>query len=377
MLNHARRLRPWHLTSIVVAVLVALLVPAVASAKHEARVMTRNVYLGADLGPALRATTANDFIRANGQILRDVDTNNYPVRSRGLAAEILSKEPDLVGIQEAALWRTGPVDLLAPVTGNFTASNVKYDFLGQLLDRLNAGPRTRYRLVHVQQEFDFEAPADYNGIPGDGNLAGVNDDGEINGRLTMRDAILAKTGGNVKTFNEGGGNFTNRFQATVSGVNISVARGWVQTDVRIRGSKPFRFVNTHLEAFGDPTIREAQAKELVAPGGPATGPLPVVLVGDLNSDDDTVFGGDRLAYNALVAAGFRPVDVAFPRSCCLKSDILTADRGSPADFDHHIDHVLTNSPEITLLNGSVTGLQPVNGFWDSDHAGVFSELRVP
>jgi hypothetical protein len=30
-----------------------------------------------------------------------------------------------------------------------------------------------------------------------------------------------------------------------------------------------------------------------------------------------------------------------------------------------------------MLNSSVSGLQPVNGFWNSDHAGVFSELRVP
>jgi hypothetical protein len=339
--------------------------------------MTRNVYLGADLGPALQATSTNEFIRANGQILRDVDTNNFPVRARGLANEILSKQPDLVGIQEAALWRTGPVDLLAPVTGNFTASNVKYDYLAKLLAELNAGPRTRYRLVTVQQEFDFEAPADYNGIPGDGNLAGINDDGEMNGRLTMRDAILAKTGGNVKTSNEGGGQFDTLFQATVSGVNITVQRGWTQTDVRIRGSKPFRFVNTHLEAFGDQEIREAQANELVAPGGPASGDLPVVLLGDLNSDDDTVFGDDRLAYLALLDAGFRPVSTSDPLSCCLNSDILTADRGSPADFDHHIDHVMTDDPRITMLNSSVSGLQPVNGFWNSDHAGVFSELRVP
>jgi len=37
---------------------------------------------------------------------------------------------------------------------------------------------------------------------------------------------------------------------------------------------------------------------------------------------------------------------------------------------------MTRDPaEITLQNSSVSGIQPVNGFWDSDHAGLFSALR--
>jgi len=29
------------------------------------------------------------------------------------------------------------------------------------------------------------------------------------------------------------------------------------------------------------------------------------------------------------------------------------------------------------VSSSVTGLKPVNGFWDSDHAGLFSVLTLP
>ena len=54
-----------------------------------------------------------------------------------------------------------------------------------------------------------------------------------------------------------------------------------------------------------PSIRALQAAELVAPGGPATSKLPVVLLGDLNSDDDTVEPGDQQAYRTLLAAGMR------------------------------------------------------------------------
>ena len=141
-----------------------------ASAKYgpgtQVDVMTRNLYLGADLTPAIAAKSTSEFVKANGQILREVTANDFPVRAKGLAQEILKKKPDLVGLQEVALWRTGPPSLepLLGTTGP-TASTVRYDYLTELLDRLNKGKK-RYRAAVVQQEFDFEAPADENGVPG-------------------------------------------------------------------------------------------------------------------------------------------------------------------------------------------------------------------
>lgn len=365
--------------------------PAGAPAADDVnvRVMTRNLYLGADLGPAINAGSTNEFVVANGQIVRDVETNNFPVRARGLAQEILDKRPDLVGLQEVALWRKGPLNNAAPFTCNgvpdedspfgcdFTASTVRYDFLRDLLRRLNEG-QTRYRVVISQREFDFEAPTDYNGVPGDGNACPSQCDGEENDRLTMRDVILARTD-RVTTTNVRAGHFEHHYAPTVAGtLTVHVLRGWTQADVTVRNSHKFRFVNTHLEAFGSPTIRRDQARELVEPGGPATGPIPVILLGDLNSDDDTVEGGDRLAYNVLLNHRFRNRSTANPLSCCLDADIITQNGGgSVSDFDHQVDHILTNAPQaIGLVASSVTGRQPVNGFWDSDHAGVFSNLLV-
>lgn len=38
---------------------------------------------------------------------------------------------------------------------------------------------------------------------------------------------------------------------------------------------------------------------------------------------------------------------------------------------------MTNAPKIvTLISSMVTGRQPVNGLWDSDHAGTFSVLSL-
>lgn len=343
---------------------------------HSFSVMTRNLYLGADLGPAIAATSTNEFIDRNGKILRDVDDNDFPLRAKGLAGEILRKAPDLVGLQEAALWRTGPVDLLAPTTGNFTASDVKYDYLRILMDKLNKGKK-RYRVVKVQNEFDFEAPADYNAVPGDGNLPGINSNGEINGRLTMRDAILARVGAGITTVNPGGANYSTVYEPTISGIPVTVDRGWTNVYVKVRKSRWFNFVNTHLESFGDPAIREAQAKELVDENGPLNTRLPGILVGDLNSDDNTVEGDDRLAYNALIGAGLRDRGTETPLSCCVKSDLLGPSYGSTEDFDHHIDQILTDRPKrVKRISSSVTGRKRQNGFWNSDHAGVYSLLKI-
>ena len=236
--------------------------------------MTRNLYLGADLGPAIGAPSLEAFVAANGQILRQVTANDFPTRAKGLASEILAEQPDLVGLQEVALWRTGAPSLTPVLTGVPTATTVRYDYLQLLLDELNKGPGpAQYVVVQSQDEFDLEAPADENNVAGDGpNPAIAN--GEINGRLTMRDVILARRGSGVRTANPISGNFHALLQVPILGLPITIKRGWTAVDANVRGTGWFRFVNTHLEAFDPasliPSIRALQASELVAPGGPAT-----------------------------------------------------------------------------------------------------------
>jgi endonuclease/exonuclease/phosphatase family metal-dependent hydrolase len=376
--------------AIAVLSMLALLLPAAATAKQDdhsdqgkgkvVNTMTRNLYLGANLAPAIGAKSLDEFVAANGQILREVTANDFPTRAKGLAAEILAEKPDLVGLQEVALWRTGPPSLAPVLGGPLTASTVRYDFLQLLLDQLNKGP-DRYDVVVVQDEFDLEAPADENKVAGDGPVPIVN--AEINGRLTMRDVILARRGAGVHTSNPQSANFKTLLPVEILGAKLLIKRGWTATDAKVRGSGWFRFVNTHLEAFDPaalvPSIRSLQAAELVAPGGPATGDLPVVLVGDLNSDDDTVAPGDQQAYRTLLEAGFVERSTDDPLSCCLESSLLAVGAGgSIADFDHQVDHIMTNDPQrVRLQSSEVTGLLPVNGFWSSDHAGVFSSLRFP
>ncbi len=327
--------------------------------------MTRNLYLGADLGPAIAAGTPEALFNAAGQILKEVEHNDFPTRAVGLAEEILTEQPDLVGLQEVALWRIAPPNP-GVLTAGPSATTVKYDYLQELLDQLNAGG-TQYEVVVVQPEFDFEVPANTGGSP----------EPDINGRLTMRDVILKRSNAGVETWNAEGANFGTPLPVPILGTPLPVKRGWTATDASVRGSRPFRFVNTHLEAF-EPHYRASQAAELIEPPGPATGPLPVILVGDLNSDDNTVTGADQWAFNIIHAAGFVDRSTETPMSCCLNaSELGETDGGEVSDFDHHIDHVMTDDPGgIQLVSSAVTGRLPVNGFWDSDHAGVFSSLEI-
>jgi endonuclease/exonuclease/phosphatase family metal-dependent hydrolase len=346
------------------------------------KVMTRNIYLGADLGPAIEAKGVTAFTAATGQILREVTTNDFPVRAKGLAKEILEKEPDLVGLQEVAEWRTGPPSLETLLGGSEPhATTVRYDYLKELLAQLNKGKK-RYRAAVVNPEFDFEAPADENGVPGDGPNSLI-DNAEINGRLTMRDVILAKVSPEVKVSHPRTGHFKSLLTEEISGAKVTVIRGWASVDATVNGSTPFHFVDTHLESFDPqtvvPSIRAQQAAELVAPNGPLTSKLPTILVGDLNSDTKTaVQPGDGQAYETLVKAGMRERSTYEPLGCCLKTSLLpVADGGAASQFDHKVDHIMTRDPkQVKLVKSSVTGRKPANGFWDSDHAGLFSELKL-
>jgi endonuclease/exonuclease/phosphatase family metal-dependent hydrolase len=376
-------------TTRIAALIAALMLIPVATADAKpatVKVMTRNLYLGADLAPGIQAQNLQELVNGAGTILNQVDANNFPVRARGLAKEITTQKPDIVGLQEASLWRTEPCDQ-SPLPPK--ATNVRYDYIKSLLAEVNKSAKL-YRVAVVKNEFDFEV-----WVNSDGNesTAGPNCPmgSEINGRLTMRDAILVRKG--VKVAKPRTGTFSTLLRVKPAGVNIDVTRGWTEMDATVRGKK-FHFVNTHLEAFdnspnGNPTntnetvgngeIREAQAKELIVGGGAASSRLPVVLLGDLNSDTKTeVKKGDGLAYRALLDTKFVERSTYKPLGCCLNADVLTTNGGGKrADFDHKVDHVMTNAPKkIKLVKSVITGLSPVNGYWDSDHAGVVSTLKI-
>jgi Endonuclease/Exonuclease/phosphatase family len=229
----------------------------------------------------------------------------------------------------------------------------------------------------VQKEFEAELPVDQDGSDATGGLFGA----DFDARLTMRDVILVRRGSKVKLGKTRKGHYTTRYEPSIGGaVTIPVDRGWASVEAGIKrpGRKGkmsrFRFVNTHLEAFGDPAIREAQAKELIA--GPLDTRKQVVLVGDLNSGitrhKQPEQPGDDLAFRAFADFGMK--DNGAVQSCCYDS-LFDAN----AVFDHTVDHVLTK-PRLRTIRAVVTGddagQRTGSGLWPSDHGGVVSTLRL-
>ena len=330
-----------------------------AAAPRPAKVMTRNIYLGADLTRSITATTIPQLLAANAQIFANVQQTNFPERAKALAREIADAKPTLVGLQEVALWRSGAFNNPAPAT------TVEYDFLASLQSEL-AAIGAPYDLVRKQQEADLESPA---GSPYFKDF-----------RLTMHDAILVKAGlgSEVALSNAQSANFNNNLTLTTgTGQTITVLRGWVSVDAVVN-KRPFRFVNTHLEAF-HPGVRAQQAGELVAGSGPVgSAPGKAVLVGDVNSDPADS-SPDNIAYNVLIGSGM--VDtwpVANPGdpglTCCF-SELL--DDASASVFSSRIDDVLTKGA-VGVVSSRIYGTDPdnraVGGLWPSDHAGVAATL---
>jgi Endonuclease/Exonuclease/phosphatase family len=389
-----------------VAVLVLALLPGVADAKPKKKgkgqqltVMTRNLYLGADLSPALTAPGLDQAIDAGGEIVRQVHRTQFPtVRAQLLANEIKKRKPDIVGLQEAAWWRTGPLVLDPAVVTNPTAQTTDPlggDFITELLGQLNKAkkkgkkgkkgkPPLRYKVAVVKTEFDAELPVNDDG-QGSG-LAGA----DHNERLTMRDAILVRKG--VKTSNASSGTFNALLRVQLAGfLNVDVTRGWTALDARV-GGKKVHVVNSHFEAFDSAAsntgsdgqtypkggIREAQAKQLIAPGGPASSKLPTLLIGDFNSDSpvhgDQVDPGDALAFRALLAGGWSSRAITPPPfGCCVQDPNLT--NPSTVGVDHRVDHIMSRGKKVRFKKGGLTSTY-ANGLWSSDHFGVWSQLQV-
>jgi endonuclease/exonuclease/phosphatase family metal-dependent hydrolase len=349
-----RRLLLLALSASILAGLVA--VPAAEAKSVKLTAMTRNLYLGTDLIPIAAAGTQAELEQKALEGYNEVKANSFPTRAKAIVAEIKRNKPDLVGLQEVALWRRGPKD--GP---SKPATTVEIDYLKIMQTELRRAG-LKYKVGRVEQEMNIESSA------ADGRDV----------RLTMRDAILIKQRKDLKIRKTRSGNYKARasLPTPVLGT-INILRGWVYADLSLAG-KRFRFVNTHFESYGA-DARLAQAKELVAKGGPTRASTPVVLTGDLNSDSKGRGGNAPEAYNAVTGFNFNDTWIkangkAPGLSCCRAASLK--DASDP--YDSRIDYVLTRgkvSTRASKLLGAKAS-ERIKGLWPSDHAGVVSSLTL-
>ncbi|HSD72101.1 MAG TPA: endonuclease/exonuclease/phosphatase family protein [Thermoanaerobaculia bacterium] len=353
--------------------------PEIANDQKTVTVMTRNLYVGADLLPPILAIASGDpaaIVAAVSETFGKVQFTDFNARAEGIAREIEAAQPDLVGLQEVTIWRSQtPADF---VQGN--AEHVEYDFLAILLQALDARG-LHYGVVAHEVGFDAEFPGFLSEAAAEaGELSDI--------RLTDGEAILARTDlrvSDLKLSNARTGHFETNIVVPISETEFFVLlRGWVSVDAKIRG-KSFRFISTHLEAESE-EVREAQALEILA--GPAVTKLPVVFVADANSNAN----GDSTtpAYSAFIGDGFRdPWPEAHPGSivstCCSAELLTNPTFPDPADDEGRIDVILYRAAgDFETLGAGLFGTDPQtdrvsNGLaliWPSDHAGVAATLQI-
>jgi endonuclease/exonuclease/phosphatase family metal-dependent hydrolase len=332
---------------------------------REVTVLSRNLYHGANLEPAIAALATGNpavFIPAVSEVWAKVRATDFPQRAEALADEVLRAQPTLIGLQEAALWQTGPALDPAP------ASHVEYDFLQNLVDEL-AERGLHYAVATTNVNWAAEAPA----VTHRGVLEDL--------RLTDRDALLVRTDLPVSVFQVTGvqsGDFIHNLIVPLPSGPFVTERGWTAVDAAAYG-QAFRFVNTHLEPEStNPlvnAIQVAQANELLA--GPGATMLPTIFAGDFNSRAD---GMGTASYGVLVGAGFTDAwTVTHPSELGNTSGHAENLLNSAVNLTQRLDLVLFRG-DVAPLSVEVVGDEPgdrlPSGLWPSDHAGVVASLRI-
>ncbi len=351
-------------TLLAVCALIILVAPGAASAgtakpDRDLKVMTRNLYLGADLIPLAAAPDRAAFEQAAGQRFQTVLNNDFPTRVKGIADEIEKYKPDVIGLQEAAVWRKSP-DGQKDVGAKGTTELV-YDSVDLLQDELKDRKLT-YKVAAIRPWFDFAAPTALG----------------FDVRLTQQDAVLVRTGksSKVRSFKGFTGGYSETFKVATQVGEVDSPRGWAGIDGKIADRK-LRFVTTHLEAYS-PAIANDQMEELLKKALKSK-TRQSILVGDFNSDpkdaatDDRGAERDPNAYASALDAGFfNPLKRR--ETCCFAEDL----HSTTEKLDSWIDHVVAR-PKAKAVKSAIVGSKSserVGGLWPSDHAGIFATLRL-
>jgi endonuclease/exonuclease/phosphatase family metal-dependent hydrolase len=309
-------------------------------------VLTYNLDAGSDLAPLQVAASPQALPGAVSEVWADVQASNIPERALTLAREIARANPDVVGVQEAALWTVNGA--------------TRFDFLRLLQRDLRA--RGRPFLVGAAEFVNvFQLP------DAAGEQIGYQD-------RTVLLVNAGMAGRNFRVVHPTGGTFTAHRELLAGGPNgmaLPLLGTWacarfINTENPDHG---FELVTVHLDPF-DPSVSGAQAEQLIA--GPAQTLLPLVVAGDFGAQ-----GPGRDSYTHMVAADF--YDTALVDHPGLGGSTATAPslRDPVRNLQEHRDVVWIKTL-LTVKRTSQVGVDPPDrtpsGLLPSDHAGVLADV---
>jgi endonuclease/exonuclease/phosphatase family metal-dependent hydrolase len=328
------------------------------------KVMTRNLFLGADQTPILlfepdpelsELENLAAFAAVVNEVWEKAQETDFATRAKRLAWEIGKHQPHAVGLQEVTTYvQTGPSG----------ATIVELDFLDVLIAEL-AARGLDYDMATIATNLDITLPIDLLG-------------NEV--QYIDQDAVIVR--GDVEVENEVSGNYPLAVTVPVPTFvgPLLLLRGWNRMDLTANG-QTFHFVNTHLEPDEISNLAQAgQAEWLLT--SLLTEDDPVVLVGDLNADP--VQTASPNAYDVLTAFSYTdgwpviaPAGQQPGYTCCHDPDLMNP---RPNLFER-IDYV-TFGPGFPLgmaqawLVGNVPASARPYGLWTSDHAGVVVKFEM-
>lgn len=317
------------------------------------RVMSQNLYLGADLFLVANESNPQLIPVRVAELYGSVQASDPATRMAAVAAEIARVNPDLVGLQEVSTYSLqSPGDNLPGQAGT-DATQVTFDFLQLLLDALEEEGAS-YVVASRSDNSDVELPATTDGAT------------FFDVRYQDADVILVRSDVQVSGAQEAA--FQSLLTIPVGGVDQTFVRGYQSVEATVNGLD-FTFFNTHLEVGGQAEpLQVLQAGELTAALGGASG--PIVLVGDINSNGNAA----GTSYQTLTV----PLDDAFPAgsdpTCCQAADL----GNTASELQTRIDIVFYRGFD-SVADAEVVLDEPsarVGGVWPSDHAGVWAELEA-
>ncbi len=357
------------LAALVVCALAVLAFRADA-AKPDAPVpvtiMTQNMDDGTDLTYIIGVLTGQ-FPATIGQAVdltfAELQAGNFEGRARVMAARIAAKKPDILAVQEAALWRYGP--------DPENATTTLFDQLVLLQAALQKAGAP-YDLLMAQSLNDLAQQGDQIGVAL---------------RFTDRNAILVRSDLKRPKFYVDNLH-THTFDAFLPfAPGLDVIAGYISADVHL-GDKWFRFATTHLETpiAGVPyatVVQMAQAQELIDAMQGVT--VPVLLCGDFNADaNHGGFVDDTPTVDLIEASGYTEVwpathgrgDLGLTWPFYLEDQFPAPPFFAESKPFERIDLFFTR--DMGAVN-SERVIGPVQGHsmppYASDHAGVIATFR--